>query len=143
MVSNRPDGMLNQRNIDTMLRLVDTLDIAPTLWSTYRENVLDFVRRVNITMGYYQEQIRRYSGGWSMNRKGNPMTRRGRNMKTKEHIWATRSHVCAECGNGLVWAIAVAHHIVEIANGGDDSDDNLALLCANCHGRRHGSVMHK
>ena len=35
------------------------------------------------------------------------------------------------------------HHLVEVIDGGDNSDSNLRLLCYPCHQKAHGNKMGK
>jgi 5-methylcytosine-specific restriction endonuclease McrA len=74
-----------------------------------------------------------------INREGE--RRKREPSKSKPRIWRTklasiRGGFCEECGNEN-FAILQVHHIKERANGGSDDDDNLKLLCPNCHAKTH------
>lgn len=43
---------------------------------------------------------------------------------------------CGENGAGALGILAV-HHKIEVSQGGPDSEDNLIVLCVNCHLRVH------
>lgn len=44
---------------------------------------------------------------------------------------------CAMCGDSFDDVVYNAHHILRQADGGDDSEDNCALLCDGCHYQAH------
>lgn len=50
-----------------------------------------------------------------------------------------RSPLCAEClKRGVVTEGQLVDHIIPIADGGAEMDiDNLQVLCAACHNRKH------
>jgi len=52
----------------------------------------------------------------------------------KEKIHKKYQNKCAECdsGEGLV-----IDHIIPVSEGGDNTEDNLQLLCRKCHGKKH------
>lgn len=50
-----------------------------------------------------------------------------------------RGGVCACCGNDTLKILNV-HHIIERCNGGSDEEDNLIVLCPNCHAEVHAKI---
>jgi len=58
------------------------------------------------------------------------INRRGGNAAQKRKLIAERGLKCEECGEcGSV----EMHHKIKIIDGGNNSDDNLQLLCHSCH----------
>jgi hypothetical protein len=51
-----------------------------------------------------------------------------------------RGGVCADCGYNACKEILHVHHIVARKNGGSSDEDNLLVLCPNCHALRHKSM---
>ena len=51
-----------------------------------------------------------------------------------------RGPKCEKCPCDIV-QILHCHHIIEVSNGGDDSPNNLMLLCPNCHATEHQGFM--
>ena len=54
----------------------------------------------------------------------------------KENLSKIRGGTCEECGNEN-YSILQIHHIIERCNGGTNDDNNLQLLCPNCHYTKH------
>ena len=55
-------------------------------------------------------------------------------QKIKKHIVSETGSVCSKCGS---LEKIEAHHINPIKNGGDNSRENLILLCHDCHKKEH------
>lgn len=72
---------------------------------------------------------------------GRVVTVRASQMAIKNRLWNTRLHLCARCNCELVWSIARPHHIVPVSEGGVDTDENLELLCSNCHLVEHSAAL--
>lgn len=70
-------------------------------------------------------------------RPGNSQGRASRNLRLKAVLAEDRGLFCEVCRYDRV---LVVHHLVEVASGGDDSLDNLMLICPNCHGEIHGKI---
>lgn len=48
-----------------------------------------------------------------------------------------REPLCRDCkANGRITAATVPDHIIPLALGGTDTDDNIRCLCSSCHDRR-------
>ena len=45
------------------------------------------------------------------------------------NAWIRQEGVCAECGESLKDTAYEAHHMKRVKDGGNDSDDNIVLLC--------------
>jgi 5-methylcytosine-specific restriction endonuclease McrA len=58
---------------------------------------------------------------------------------TEDLIWEEADYRCANpvCRKSRFEAALQIHHIIPREDGGDDSADNLILLCSNCHGLYH------
>lgn len=52
-------------------------------------------------------------------------------------IFDARENKCNRCGYSEYPEILVLHHIIERSNGGTDEDNNLEILCPNCHTLHH------
>jgi 5-methylcytosine-specific restriction endonuclease McrA len=52
------------------------------------------------------------------------------------HQVIERDIFCQDCGRAD--NLDMPHHIVFRSHGGDDSMENLVLLCRVCHAKRHG-----
>jgi 5-methylcytosine-specific restriction protein A len=52
-------------------------------------------------------------------------------------VYLAKNPICADCqkNNKLTPANEV-HHVVSVADGGTDRDDNLMALCKSCHSKR-------
>ena len=63
-------------------------------------------------------------------------TKRWKNLR--DYVMA-RSPLCAEClKHGIITAGQLVDHIIPIADGGAEMDiNNLQVLCAACHNRKH------
>lgn len=63
-------------------------------------------------------------------------TQRGygwQHQKARERLFK-RDPLCRECSkHGIATVATVADHIINLAAGGTQSDDNLQPLCAPCH----------
>ena len=59
-------------------------------------------------------------------------------------LYAEFDDKCAICGWGLPGfpgGSNVVHHIVEVADGGSNEQENLILLCPNCHKTVHAGLL--
>jgi hypothetical protein len=52
--------------------------------------------------------------------------------RRKQLLLAKRGAKCEVCGFSCECALEM-HHVVRVSDGGTDDDDNLVILCANCH----------
>ena len=52
-------------------------------------------------------------------------------------IKARDRYICQTCGLGIdspeINSIFEVHHIIPVAKGGSDKEENLILICSNCH----------
>jgi len=55
-------------------------------------------------------------------------------IKRKRINIKKRRGKCAECGNNKDLTI---HHKIPLCNGGDESTENLEVLCKKCHNKKH------
>lgn len=64
--------------------------------------------------------------------------------KRKKLSTSTRQRILARDGNKCVWCAATEHleidHINPVVLGGDDSDENLRVLCQPCNGKRNAEL---
>jgi 5-methylcytosine-specific restriction endonuclease McrA len=56
---------------------------------------------------------------------------------TKAQLVIKRDKKCELCGYALVPEILCVHHKIEVRDGGSDGEDNLIVLCPNCHALEH------
>lgn len=63
--------------------------------------------------------------------------RHGVQAELREHIKNRDDYTCRLCFNKLDHTGLQVHHIIPVANGGDDSYINLVLLCYDCHTNLH------
>lgn len=58
----------------------------------------------------------------------------GRKLQAQRHALFTREPLCRVCkAAGRVTLASVRDHIVPLAEGGQDMDDNVQPLCGDCH----------
>lgn len=66
-----------------------------------------------------------------------------RNAYVSEYVKRRAAGICDLCGNGAPFKdkgdvpFLECHHIVWLANGGDDTIENAVALCPNCHRKMH------
>ena len=59
---------------------------------------------------------------------------RWRKLRT---LYIAKNPLCAECEKaGRLTPATEVHHIVAVADGGSDRDENLQALCKSCHSRK-------
>jgi len=126
---------LNHSTIERLSRLCADIDEEPALWRVYGEEIKDAVSSMGQALDYYQQRHIQNRG--SLKAKGGSVSVRARQAQTRERLWREHPHVCTECQCALTWTIARVHHSHEIADGGNDDDQNVRLLCANCHAAKH------
>lgn len=63
----------------------------------------------------------------------NPRPRGRAWMQTRQRVQISRGSRCAECGRLWMPEIDQVDHRVPREQGGSDADDNLQLLCDDCH----------
>ncbi|PKH12613.1 HNH endonuclease [Pseudomonas sp. 43NM1] len=63
--------------------------------------------------------------GWGSGRGGRPWRRRRATILLRDH------YTCRVCG--LITDQLEVDHIVNLAQGGSDDDDNLQAICIPCH----------
>jgi len=67
------------------------------------------------------------------------MSSRGQSQQCAHNrIVAKRESKCEKCG--YVGSVEI-HHILAFVDGGLHSDDNLILLCYECHQKAHGNKL--
>lgn len=59
---------------------------------------------------------------------------RAKQTVTKNRLLKKRGRKCEQCGRG---GKVEMHHIKHVADGGDNSESNLILLCKPCHRKAH------
>ncbi|MFM9270937.1 HNH endonuclease signature motif containing protein [Halomonas elongata] len=74
------------------------------------------------------------SVGWNQRRQGKS-GRGGRPWRRKrERVLRRDSGLCQPCWRaGLVTPATEVDHVVNVADGGSDADDNLEAICGPCH----------
>ena len=66
-----------------------------------------------------------------------------RNKYVSEYAKLRADGKCQLCGNLAPFydnegrPYLEAHHVIRLADGGEDSDDNVVALCPNCHRKMH------
>jgi len=70
-----------------------------------------------------------------MNRKAYSEARlRGRRAVARRARWLETNPLCVHCAkSGKIRQAVTPDHIIALANGGSDTEDNLQSLCAECH----------
>lgn len=63
--------------------------------------------------------------------------RTGVATELRSFIYHRDNSVCQECNLTFELWESQIHHIVPVSNGGNDSVENLILLCKNCHTKVH------
>lgn len=60
------------------------------------------------------------------------------------YVWETRPHSCEVCGYYLGEEARVHYfdHIKKRSQGGDNSPENIMLVCNICHSAKHGRREH-
>ncbi len=107
------------------------LDRDSRLWAVYGDDVIDFIDAAEDSIASLRAMVVTLRGST----KGK--TLRGLQNGYKQSVWDDRSHECEICGLPLTWATYELHHKISLANGGTFDDDNLMMLCANCHAECH------
>lgn len=54
-----------------------------------------------------------------------------------EYLYEKYNFTCQVCLNSFEPESLAIHHVIPIALGGITNEDNLTLLCQECHGRQH------
>ena len=62
------------------------------------------------------------------------MSRKAIPERVKKKIWQEADLRCAKCGQSNTSTLEI-HHIKELALGGTHDEENLILLCSNCHSK--------
>lgn len=123
------------RILDSLDEVWAELDANSELWLVYRDEVRDDMDRIeqaankqalDIEIQIAQAHKRR-------NRAASPFSRDPSELR--QHLWNTYPHQCQDCGMELTWEIFALHHAVEVSKGGTDDDDNIRMLCHNCHAK--------
>ncbi len=66
-----------------------------------------------------------------------PRIRGRRWMTIRERIFNRDCGLCQECQrNGQLTLATQVDHIIALANGGSNDDDNLECICDDCHDRK-------
>ena len=134
----KPKDMITQASVSKALSICDSLDEKPELWTVYGETIRHYFNAMAATLDYQYERWDKLRGrAGNRNRYNEVMSLRGRQGNLKKRVWKERPHVCERCGCSLSWPIAVPHHVIPVADGGSDADDNVELICANCHRQEH------
>ncbi len=69
---------------------------------------------------------------------GDPMPMASKdNRRRRRSLRKKQGGGCLDCGVDVVHEPSQIHHVVPLSQGGDNSLDNLVLLCPECHGWRH------
>mgnify|MGYP000388460238 CR=1 FL=1 len=65
----------------------------------------------------------------------------------KRALYIAQDGICAHCWTPMFWDEATVDHIIPLSRGGDNSPDNLQLLCGIklncCNGRKHNRYEHE
>lgn len=61
--------------------------------------------------------------------------RRSGTSKLKKKLISEQGSICEDCGQE---AAVMLHHIIPVSEGGKTKRNNVALLCQDCHKKRHG-----
>lgn len=68
------------------------------------------------------------------------LSKHKRSQNLKAMLIDLRGPKCEKCPCDII-GILHCHHILEVSNGGDDTPENLMLLCPNCHYTEHHGFM--
>lgn len=118
---------------DKAERLCDAMDENPQLWRVYGDTIRNALVSMERTIVHQREQNHKIRG----HGQEKDLSLRYLQMATKERLWRSRPHICERCDRTLTKAVHRVHHRVAIENGGTWGDDNLMVLCANCHYEIH------
>jgi len=58
----------------------------------------------------------------------------------RKRLFAKRGKKCEKCG--YVGYLEL-NHIIQVSDGGTNDDDNLEILCEDCHAKKHGKKKKK
>ena len=58
-------------------------------------------------------------------------------MLKLSEINPTKDYKCQRCGYDEFLPVVQFHHVIQKRNGGDESANNIILLCPNCHRALH------
>lgn len=116
-------------------RICDTLDEDPRLWNVYGDTIRDVITRAEEEiLKLRSDKDKLYGTG-----PEKATTVRAQQIWWKKKLWNERPHVCDRCSCEVTWAIHRIHHKTPVSDGGEFSDENLEVLCANCHLAEHES----
>lgn len=62
----------------------------------------------------------------------------------KKRAHQLQGDTCIICGWGIpdiLYGGCVAHHVIGVVDGGSNGDDNMAVLCPNCHALAHHNLI--
>lgn len=119
---------MQRKTFDRMRRLCSVVTERTELWSLYAadfESFIDDTERELELLRLERDKLRGVKRSYTSVRSAQYVQR--------QRVWDTRPHVCARCGLPLTWKIYRLHHIDPVCDGGSFDDDNLEMLCANCH----------
>ncbi len=91
---------------DRLRRMCASLDEDARLWSVYGEVFRVAIDNMEETLKRRREALDKIRGAAKSGAKKDTRTIRAKQMADRHHCWATRHHVCQECGTELAWATA-------------------------------------
>ena len=69
--------------------------------------------------------------------KNKPVRLKGKRLKAlHEAAYARNNGLCQKCGEWVPPGVP-CHHIIPKSQGGEDTMENLTLLCLECHYKEH------
>ncbi|MFC2680763.1 HNH endonuclease [Limosilactobacillus vaginalis] len=73
---------------------------------------------------------------------GYPKGKRPKISKAKRRrIYERDKGICAYCGKYLPFDSFHIDHIIPLAKGGNNEDDNLTVLCPRCNRKKHDQII--
>ena len=64
-------------------------------------------------------------------------------LRVKEKKYAEYEGICPKCGKPMTWEEASGHHVIPVADGGDESEKNIDVMHVRCHHRLHDRLRKK
>jgi len=124
---------ISYKQFDKARRLYELLDEKPEMWAVYGETVRAITDQAQRAIEQLQVSKLKLLGTGNERQT----TIRNLQMKWKRHLWNSRPRICTLCGVELTWATHRIHHIIPVKDGGEFSEENLTVVCVNCHMGTH------
>ena len=125
---------LSAISFNRMRSILATVIDNPKAIVLYADDLLAFVDDAEANVAELRQKCETVRGSFDNNRYA---SLRSAQIMHKQYVWRDRPHICEHCGDNLIWDIYKLHHVKAVKDGGTFDDDNLLMLCANCHAVIH------